>query len=228
MLVRSNAMLAAQFGLRTGIVVTDAEGARQISFGGYRGRAHAIDFLRAAAKEMSAPAPREDLARTLVEALSRIGHAHSPSFSPDGERIAFIADLSGEPQLWITDRNGSHPQLIASMEHGIQAAQWSPDGEWIAFASDGKIHLVHPDGSGVRRVSPEGASRCLMSGWTRDGLLPLSTAYRNSPSMEAALFDPTTGHSRVIAKSPAFGVILDVSCDGRSAVLLQREGAMRS
>ena len=83
-------------------------------------------------------------------------------------RIAFIADLSGEPQLWITDRNGPYPQLVASMEHGINAAQWSRDGEWIAFASDGQIYLVHPDGTDLRRVSPAGSTRNLMSGWTRD------------------------------------------------------------
>ena len=227
-IVRSDPKLAAQFGFRTGVVITDAEGSRQTSFGGYRGKAHAIGFLRAAAREMSTPAPEQDAARSFVEALSRIGSAHSPSFSPDGKRIAFIADLSGQPQLWMTDRNGSYPQLVVSMEHGIQFAQWSPDGEWIAFAADGQIHLVHPDGSGLRQVSPSGSSRNLMSGWTRQGLLPLSTAFKNTPSMEASLFDPKTGASRVIARTPAFGVIIDVSCDGESAVILRREGAMRS
>src|SRR5688500_15143412 len=50
-MVRSDPKIAAQYGFRTGVVVSDADGARQTSFGGYRGRVHAIEFLRAAAKE---------------------------------------------------------------------------------------------------------------------------------------------------------------------------------
>jgi len=228
-LVRSDPKFAAQYGVGTGaLVVTDPEGVRHQSLGGYRGRAYADRFLFAAAKTLRDAAPAEDATRPFVEALSRIGAAHSPSFSPDGTRIAFITDLSGAPQLWMTGVDGAYPQLVASMEHGIDAAQWSPDGRWIAFASDRQIYVVHPDGSGLKRLASPGSARNLMSDWTGDGLLPVSTAFKSSPSMESVLFDPDRGTSRLLARSPNFGVIVDVSCDGRSAVILQREGARRT
>lgn len=229
LLVRSDPKLAAQYGVGAGsLVLTDPEGARHIAHGGYRGRAYAEQFLFSAAKTLHGAVPSETVTRPLVEALSRIGHAHSPSFSPDARQIAFIADLSGAPQLWMTDTNGSYPQLITSMEHGIDAAQWSPDGRWIAFASDRQIYVVRPDGSASRRLSPTGSARNIMSAWTHDSLLPINTAFKTSPSMESALFDPSTGTSRVLARSPAFGVVVDVACDGTSAIILQREGAKRS
>jgi dipeptidyl aminopeptidase/acylaminoacyl peptidase len=228
-LVRSDPKFAAQYGVGGGaLVVTDPEGARHQTLGGYRGRAYAEQFLFMAAKSLRGEAPADDATRPFVEALSRIGSAHSPSFSPDAARIAFIADLSGEPQLWMTDVHGSYPQLIASMEHGIDAAQWSPDGQWIAFASDRQTYVVRPDGSGIKRLTSAGSARNIMSAWTRDSLLPINAAFKSSPSMESALFDPNGGTARVIAKSPNFGVIVDVACDGRSAVILQREGAKRS
>ncbi len=225
-LVRSDPKFAAQYGVGRGaLVVTDPEGARHQSLGGYRGRAYAEQFLFTAARNLRGSAPADDATRPFVEALSRIGHAHSPSFSPDASRIAFIADLSGEPQLWMTDVHGSYPQLIASMEHGIDAAQWSPNGDWIAFASDRQIYVVRPDGSAMKRLTSAGSARNIMSAWTRDGLLPINTAFKTSPSMESALFDPNRGTARIVARSPNFGVIVDVSCDGKSAVILQRAGA---
>jgi dipeptidyl aminopeptidase/acylaminoacyl peptidase len=229
LLVRSDPKVAAQYAVGAGaLVVTDPEGARHQSLGGYRGRAHAAQFLFAAARQLRGSAPADDATRPVVEAMSRIGHAHSPTFSPDATRIAFIADLSGRPQLWMTDVHGSYPQLVASMEHGIDAARWSPDGQWIAFASDRQIYVVRPDGSGVKRLTSAGSARNIMSDWTRDGLLPVNTAFKTSPSMESALVDPNSGRSHILARSPNFGVIVDVSCDGRSAVILQREGAKRS
>ncbi len=55
--------------------------------------------------------------------------------SPDGERIALIRERTpGDPsdprrQLWIVDRDGSDPELIAV---NVNSVDWSPDGERLA------------------------------------------------------------------------------------------------
>lgn len=225
-LVRSDPRFAMQFGVgRAGLVVTDAEGGRHKSIGGHRGRAATEEFLFAAARELRERAPRNE-SQPLVEALSRIGRAFSPSFSPDARQIAFVSDLSGRAQLWIVDAGGGYPQLVASMPHGVDAAQWSPDGRWIAFASERQIWVVRPDGTGLRRLTSPGSARNLMNDWTGDGLLPVSSAFKASPSMESALFDPDTGRSRVLATTEGFGMITDVSCDGQSAIVLEKRGTI--
>jgi dipeptidyl aminopeptidase/acylaminoacyl peptidase len=61
----------------------------------------------------------------------------SPRWSPDGTRIAFIAE--GEPtgdQLWVRwmDEEGSTTQ-ITRLDHGPSNIEWSPDGTSIAFSS---------------------------------------------------------------------------------------------
>jgi Tol biopolymer transport system component len=35
-----------------------------------------------------------------VALMARIGRCGSPSFSPDGARLAFVSDLTGTPQVW--------------------------------------------------------------------------------------------------------------------------------
>lgn len=60
----------------------------------------------------------QDLAATVAR-MARIGHAYSPSFSPDGKRIAFVSDLSGTPQVWIVPSEGGWPTLITSGEDPV-------------------------------------------------------------------------------------------------------------
>jgi len=66
---------------------------------------------------------------TIVERMARIGFAHSPSFSPDGQKIAFVSDLSGTPQVWIVPTQGGWPTLITSGEDPVNNVQWSPKGD---------------------------------------------------------------------------------------------------
>ena len=41
----------------------------------------------------------------MVTRMAKIGRASSPTFSPDGTRLAFVSDQTGVPQVWVT--NGS-------------------------------------------------------------------------------------------------------------------------
>lgn len=221
--------LRSQFGAGApALAVTDPDGARHEVLPRHRGTAQTMAFLDRAARELrNAAPPRDEHARAYVEALSEIGRATAPTFSPDGREIAFVCDLTGQPQLWKMEATGGFPQLVVSMDDGVHAAQWSPGGEWIAFASGAKtsqIYVIRPDGSGLRRLT-SGTGRNLMGYWTRDGKLPVSSSHRTTPGMESTLVDPATGASRLVAKSAQFGVLVDVSCDGRRGILIRRDGA---
>ena len=45
---------------------------------------------------------------------------------------------------------------------------WSPDGTRIAFTSNGEIHAMNADGSGITRLTVDPASECCAS-WSPDG-----------------------------------------------------------
>ena len=88
-----------------------------------------------------------------------------PAFSPDGTRIAFESDRSGEYtedpnwpsaifDVWIVNADGSgEPRRITNAEG--QAPAWSPDGKQIAYSSsrDGtyEIWVQNVDGTGTPR-----------------------------------------------------------------------------
>ncbi|HUI31502.1 MAG TPA: S9 family peptidase [Candidatus Acidoferrales bacterium] len=64
-----------------------------------------------------------------------------PVWSPDGKRIAFVADdTNGVSQVYVEDTTGETAKKITSIALGASGLLWSPDGKHIAFASD-----VFPD-----------------------------------------------------------------------------------
>jgi tricorn protease len=79
--------------------------------------------------------------------LTHSSRAHDkwPSWSPDGSRIAFISDLSGEEELYLVPQDGLKAPEQITRGGGAMRYQpdWSADGQRIAFGDkDGKLHVV--------------------------------------------------------------------------------------
>ncbi len=72
-------------------------------------------------------------------------HDKWPRWSPDGSRIAFISDKSGEEEVWVVAQDGSKPaEQISTGGHAMRyAPEWSADGSRIAFGDkDGKVFIL--------------------------------------------------------------------------------------
>ncbi len=82
----------------------------------------------------------------------------SPSYSPDGQKIAFTSDRSGSPQIYVMDANGNNPQQISSNNGSYTTPSWSPKNNYIAFtkAASGEgfsIGVMRLDGSDERLIA---------------------------------------------------------------------------
>jgi len=60
-----------------------------------------------------------------------------PSFSPDGERIAFASNRSGHWNVYITSVNGGPPVQVTSNPDPELHPSWSPDGTMLAYCRFG-------------------------------------------------------------------------------------------
>ncbi len=55
-----------------------------------------------------------------------------PSFSPDGQRLAFIGFASGNQELWVGEPNGTQARRLTSLRF-VSNPRWSWDSKRIAF-----------------------------------------------------------------------------------------------
>ena len=83
-----------------------------------------------------------------------------PSFSPDGNSIAYCSDHGGSFEIYVKQLTpgGREIQLTNDGQQNLQPV-WSPDGKWIAFYSDrrGGIWVVPSLGGAPRQLTDFGS-----------------------------------------------------------------------
>lgn len=79
----------------------------------------------------------------------------SPSWSPDGQQIAFLSNRAEGWDLYTMPAVGGEATRLTSGATADDPA-WSPDGRWIAIERNHRIEAISPDG-GERTVLVEHA-----------------------------------------------------------------------
>ena len=167
---------------------------------------------------------------TSVAMMAKIGACWSPSFSPDGETVAFISNMNGIPQIWTIPREGGWPTLITSLDDPIGSVAWSPSGKWLSFSMapgggmNQQIYIIRPDGSEIRLLTDGGNETNRLGNWTSDGRkLMMSSNRRLSTAMDAYLVDMENMELELISTSKGIGSFSDITTDGKYAILNRLE-----
>lgn len=150
------------------------------------------------------------------------------SFSPDGKLLLYMVyqDRTTKSHIWILPVQGTagerKPRLFAQTAFNETWAQFSPDGRWIAYASDesqrNEIYVApFPGPGGKRQISAAGGDQPM---WRSDGKEIFFVA--PDRKLMAAAVNTKGDVLEVGAVQPLFGPILynaghvyDVSADGQ-------------
>lgn len=77
-----------------------------------------------------------DVAGGAQRALTSGKHGdHSPRWSPDGKRLAFVSDRGGSAQIHVLWLAAGQPARITNLVTGPSNVAWSPDGRRLAFTA---------------------------------------------------------------------------------------------
>lgn len=104
--------------------------------------------------------PRQGVEPQPVQVTDGSGSTYSPFWSANGEKLLFISDRRGDPDIFIADPDGSGAFLITVDDGDAEDRNpsFTPDERFIVFSSNRlddrfQIYLVSPDGLTLERIT---------------------------------------------------------------------------
>ena len=138
----------------------------------------------------------------------------SPSWSPDGKRIAFASDRGGPLlyfDIYVMDADGANQQRLTENRKNDWHPSWSPDGKRIVFASDGKgdlenfdIYVMDADGENQQRLTNNRVDDGSPS-WSPDGER-IAFSSKREGNYEIYVMDANGANQQNLTNNPYFNV----------------------
>ena len=169
------------------------------------------------------PASREPFG---IERYLNIRSATSSALSPTGDRIAFLTNISGTPQVWMVSAQGGWPDQMTFFPDRVDFISWSPDGSGLIFGKsiggdeNAQLYWMPPDGSQIRALTSEPKVRHNFGGWSHDGKkISYGSNQRNRDFFDIYVMDVATGSSQLIYQQDGSNAPVAWSVDGRRLVV---------
>ncbi len=141
-------------------------------------------------------------------------HDKWPAWSPDGSRIAYISDVTGEEELYIAPQDGLKPaERITSGGSAMRyQPEWAPDDKRIAFSDkDGKLYVVTLADRRVQEIADSRYNQIRDYSWSpRGNFLAFSMAENPNRNSSIHIWSAADGKVRRVtddmfnATSPAW------------------------
>jgi TolB protein len=122
-----------------------------------------------------------------------------PAWSPDGTRIAFASNRSGNSDIWVANRDGSGMRQITNHPEIDTSPTWSPNGVQLAFVSGrsgGKqIYIVNSDGTGLQKLTSSAGDHDRPT-WSKQDFIAFTSG--SFPGHDISLYEVSTGRITVL------------------------------
>src|SRR5262249_25408732 len=109
-----------------------------------------------------------------VTLVSTPAKERSARYSPGGDLVAFVSELSGTEEIWLAERGGRLPWQLTHLQGSAAGIhiRWRPDGKaliaHLRIAGNSDVYEIEIAGGTTRRLTFE-SSRELWPAYSPDG-----------------------------------------------------------
>lgn len=155
-----------------------------------------------ATRAQGASAPRESYG---IDRYLNIRSAVSPALSPKGDRIAFLTNITGTPQVWMIGAQGGWPEQMTFYNDRVDFVSWSPDGTGLVFAKakggdeNSQLFWLAPDGSKIKALTDAPKVRHNFGDFSHDGKRISYASNRRNPNFfDIYVMDLASGKEELV------------------------------
>jgi serine/threonine protein kinase len=151
------------------------------------------------------------------------------AWSPDGQELAFLEGGGATRNIWILPLKDRTPHVFVASSSIESAPSYSPDGRWIAYASNesGRSEVYvrpYPGPGGKWQISTEGGTEPVWNPkgrelFFRDGQKMMAVDYTAQPTFSAG--KPKMLFQGPYTPTPRSASDYDVSSDGQRFLMLK-------
>jgi TolB protein len=148
----------------------------------------------------------------------------SPTWSPDGSKLAYVSFEAKKPVVYVHDLASGRRHVAANFKGSNSAPAWSPSGKQLAvvLTKDGssQLYVVNVDGSGVTRIATSSGIDTEPR-WSTDGQFIYFTSDRGG-SPQIYRVASGGGNAERISFEGSYNVTPRPSPDGKSLAFITR------
>jgi TolB protein len=160
------------------------------------------------------------------------GTNSSPAWSPDGSHLIFSSSMLGNPELFVTDANGSTPKRLTFANGASTSPAWNPKtGQSVVFVSDRggipKLFMMSADGTNSAEIDVPDKGYLIDPAWAPNGQLLAFSWRRPEGNYDLYLMDAATHQIVELTRDAARNERPSWAPDGRHIVFESTRGGSR-
>jgi TolB protein len=160
------------------------------------------------------------------------GSNSAPAWAPDGSQIMFSSSMLGNPELFVTDANGSRPKRLTYTTAANTSPTWNPKtGQSVVFVSDRggipKLYLMNVDGTSTSELDLPDKGYLIDPAWSPNGQMVAFSWRRPDGNFDIYIMEPATRQIRQITRDSGKNERPSWAPDGRHIVFESTRNGQR-